>query len=238
MEGDIIITQLKQIRPLELDIKLTILGKYQYGARGTESRLIDKGVQRIKDYSKSNTPERSIACYGFSFRGLLRELAYDISLSGILKPFNGISEYNPTRDRLNDYPHIFYRLFGCRGLEGKLRITDGKFESTKYYQELEGSEPIEIRTNTSLSYGLNANKKQSLFSYEVAMIDEINYKVIGYNLNQAEKLFLLAILMRLPEHTIAGKGSTGSGIIWKASGFDAFKEKYLSNLKEELKEKK
>lgn len=189
----------------------------------------------MKDYSESSTPKRSIACFGLPFRGLLRELAYDIALSGILYPFEGINKFNPTQDEFEKPPHIFYKLFGCRGLSGKLRITDGTFLSSKQYKGKNDSEPIEIRSSTSLSYKLHANRSQSLFTYEVAMIDQINYKIIGYNLNQSEKIFLLATLMRLPGYSLAGNGSTGSGIIWKVAGFEDFKNEYLPKLKKKLK---
>lgn len=218
----------------ELKLKVKILDQYKYGARGTESMLIDQGIQRIKDYSNLKTPKKVIACYGTPFRGLLREIAYDICLSGIIEPFKEISKYNPDKTQLNGKAHTFYSLFGCKGLEGKLRISDGKFKNSSYHSEKNDMEPIEIRTNTSIFSGTHSNKKNSLFHYEVAMIDEIEYNIIGYNLKEKEKILLLASLMRLPGKAIGGKGSSGAGIILKTTGFEDFKLEILPLIKKKV----
>lgn len=202
----------QSVNKIIIDINVHLENQYFYGARESGSTIVDNGIQRRR-IKMQNSYKNEIAFFGGSFRGLLKELAYDICKSGVF-PFTDQNKdaFCPLKPNQADPKHPFYSMFGFVDGHGKLRVSVGKVcdENTNH------SPLLENRTSIRVDQSLHSAVDGGLFTYEIANVKTVNYSIELTNGNENEKALLLAVLNSLKGRNYAGRGSTGAGIILKA----------------------
>lgn len=193
-----------------INMKIHLENQYFYGARESGSTIVDNGIQRRR-IKKQNSYENEIAFFGSSFRGLLKELAYDICKSGVF-PFTDKDAFSPHDPNQADPGHPFYSMFGFVDAHGKLRVSVGEICD----ENSDLSTILENRTSIRVDQSIRSAIDGGLFTYEIANVKVVSYSIELTNGNENEKALLLAILNSLEGRNYAGRGSTGAGIILKA----------------------
>jgi len=224
---------IQQQKKNTINLTISFANQYHYGARDSGSSIVDNGIQRRKKFNGSRF-EEEMAIFGLSLKGLLRELAYEICQFGLF-PFNpGKNQFTPIDPKNGDPEHPFYSLFGYADFNGKIRVSHGSLlDENKNLNDY-----IEKRTSIRLDPSLQSTKQGALFTFETCNIQKVAYTIDLINPTEKEAILLLATLNRLEGKTVAGRGSTGAGIILKTefdkSSFSQY-EQQLINLVQTLK---
>lgn len=210
-----------------IKISLTFANQYHYGARDSGSSIIDNGIQRRKKFTGDRF-EEEMAIFGLSLKGLLRELAYEICQVGVFPFKSGKEQFTPIDPNDADSTHPFYSLFGYADCHGKIRVSHGTLlDNSKNLNQI-----LEQRTSIRMDPTLHSTKEGALFTFETCNIQKVEYTIELVNPTEEEATLLLAVLNRLEGKTVAGRGSTGGGLIVKAE----FDKSQLAQHEQKLKD--